>query len=241
MHFAPTAGARENLLKENVPEKSIVVTGNTVIDALMQVVDSDYRFSGRPLRDIDFGSKRVILLTCHRRENIGKPMAEIFRAVADIVSAYSDVEVVYPVHRNPAVLDTARSILGGRERIHLIEPLDYLPFANLMGRCHLVMTDSGGIQEEAPSLGKPVLVLREVTERPEAMQAGTVRLAGVKRERVFEEASQLLEDQGLYNKMAHAVNPYGDGKASQRIVDALLYFFGINENPPEDFCPAAGK
>lgn len=241
MHFAPTAGARENLLKENVPEKSIVVTGNTVIDALMQVVDSDYRFSGRPLRDIDFGSKRVILLTCHRRENIGKPMAEIFRAVADIVSAYSDVEVVYPVHRNPAVLDTARSILGGRERIHLIEPLDYLPFANLMGRCHLVMTDSGGIQEEAPSLGKPVLVLREVTERPEAVQAGTVRLAGVKRERVFEEASRLLEDQGLYNKMAHAVNPYGDGKASQRIVDALLYFFGINENPPEDFCPAAGK
>ncbi|HOO12691.1 MAG TPA: UDP-N-acetylglucosamine 2-epimerase (non-hydrolyzing), partial [Bacillota bacterium] len=140
MHFAPTAGARANLLKENVHEKSIVVTGNTVIDALMQVVDSDYRFSGRPLKDIDFGSKRVILLTCHRRENIGEPMAEIFRAVADIVSAYSDVEVVYPVHRNPAVLDTARSILGGRERIHLIEPLDYLPFANLMGRCYMVMT-----------------------------------------------------------------------------------------------------
>jgi UDP-N-acetylglucosamine 2-epimerase (non-hydrolysing) len=241
MHFAPTAGARANLLKENVHEKSIVVTGNTVIDALIQVVDSDYHFTGRPLKDIDFGSKKVILLTCHRRENIGEPMAEIFEAVADIVSAYRDVEVVYPVHRNPAVLDVARSILGGRERIHLIDPLDYLPFANLMGKCYLVMTDSGGIQEEAPSLGKPVLVLREVTERPEAVRAGTVRLAGVKRERVFEEASRLLEDQSLYNKMAHAVNPYGDGKASQRIVDALLYFFGINENPPKDFCPEAGK
>lgn len=240
MHFAPTAGAKDNLMRENVPEKSIVVTGNTVIDALVQAVDSGYRFTQPPLKDMDFSSKRIILLTCHRRENIGGPMEEIFNAVRDITESYKDVEVVYPVHRNPAVLDTARSILEGKERIHLIEPLDYLPFANLMGRCFMVMTDSGGIQEEAPSLGKPVLVLREVTERPEAVQAGTVRLAGVKRANVVKAASELLEDEKLYNDMAHAVNPYGDGRASQRIVDALLYFFGINEKPPEDFCQVSG-
>ncbi|MGI6704660.1 MAG: non-hydrolyzing UDP-N-acetylglucosamine 2-epimerase [Clostridia bacterium] len=240
MHFAPTAGAKDNLMRENVPEKSIVVTGNTVIDALVQAVDSGYRFTQPPLKDMDFSSKRIILLTCHRRENIGGPMEEIFNAVRDITESYKDVEVVYPVHRNPAVLDTARSILEGKERIHLIEPLNYLPFANLMGRCFMVMTDSGGIQEEAPSLGKPVLVLREVTERPEAVQAGTVRLAGVKRANVVKAASELLEDEKLYNDMAHAVNPYGDGRASQRIVDALLYFFGINEKPPEDFCHVSG-
>jgi UDP-N-acetylglucosamine 2-epimerase len=239
MHFAPTAGAKANLLREGVPENSIVVTGNTVIDALLQVARSGYIFTQPLLKDMDFESKRVILLTCHRRENLGKPMEEIFKAVRDIVSAYSDVEVVYPVHRNPAVLDAARSILGERKRIHLIEPLDYLPFANLMAKCHLVMTDSGGIQEEAPSLGKPVLVLREVTERPEAVKAGTVKLAGVKRAEVVKVASQLLEDDSEYSKMAHAVNPYGDGTASRRIVDALLYFFGINEKLPEDFCPRA--
>lgn len=239
MHFAPTAGAKANLLREGVPENSIVVTGNTVIDALLQVARSGYIFTQPLLKDMDFESKRVILLTCHRRENLGKPMEEIFKAVRDIVSAYRDVEVVYPVHKNPAVLDAARSILGERKRIHLIEPLDYLPFANLMAKCHLVMTDSGGIQEEAPSLGKPVLVLREVTERPEAVKAGTVKLAGVKRAEVVKVASQLLEDDSEYSKMAHAVNPYGDGTASRRIVDALLYFFGINEKPPEDFCPRA--
>ncbi|MFA7215148.1 MAG: UDP-N-acetylglucosamine 2-epimerase (non-hydrolyzing) [Bacillota bacterium] len=241
MHFAPTAGAKSNLLKENVPGSSVVVTGNTVIDALVQVVDSTYKFMQPSLKSMDFSSKRVILLTCHRRENIGRPMVEIFNAVRDIADVYSDVEVVYPVHKNPAVIDTARSILGGRERIHLIEPLDYLPFANLMGRCFMVMTDSGGIQEEAPSLGKPVLVLREVTERPEAVQAGTVRLAGVKREDVFKAASELLESDDLYNKMAQAVNPYGDGRASQRIVDSLLYFFGINQNSPKDFRPTTIK
>jgi UDP-N-acetylglucosamine 2-epimerase (non-hydrolysing) len=241
MHFAPTAGAKSNLLKENVPGSSVVVTGNTVIDALVQVVDSTYKFMQPSLKSMDFSSKRVILLTCHRRENIGRPMVEIFNAVRDIADVYSDVEVVYPVHKNPAVIDTARSILGGRERIHLIEPLDYLPFANLMGRCFMVMTDSGGIQEEAPSLGKPVLVLREVTERPEAVQAGTVRLAGVKREDVFKAASELLENDDLYNKMAQAVNPYGDGRASQRIVDSLLYFFGINQNSPKDFRPTTIK
>jgi UDP-N-acetylglucosamine 2-epimerase len=239
MHFAPTAVAKANLLREGVPENSIVVTGNTVIDALLQVARSGYIFTQPLLKDMDFELKRVILLTCHRRENLGKPMEEIFKAVRDIVSAYSDVEVVYPVHRNPAVLEAARSILGERKRIHLIEPLDYLPFANLMGKCHLVMTDSGGIQEEAPSLGKPVLVLREVTERPEAVKAGTVKLAGVKRAEVVKAASQLLEDDSEYSKMAHAVNPYGDGTASRRIVDALLYFFGINERPPEDFYPRA--
>jgi UDP-N-acetylglucosamine 2-epimerase len=239
MHFAPTSGAKANLVNEGIGEKSIVVTGNTVIDALMQVVESDYNFRHPPLKDIGFDSKRVILLTCHRRENIGAPMAGIFKAVRDIAAAYSDVEVVYPVHKNPAVVDTARSILAGRDRIHLIEPLDYLPFANLINKCFMVLTDSGGIQEEAPSLGKPVLVLREVTERPEAVQAGTVKLAGVNREDIVRSASRLLEDENSYNSMAHAVNPYGDGRASQRIVDALLYFYGINKTSPADFQPMA--
>lgn len=237
MHFAPTAGARANLLKGNVPEDTIVVTGNTVIDALMQVVDNDYKFTQTPLCNIDFEAKRVILLTCHRRENIGAPMAEIFKGIRDITIAHPDVEVVYPVHKNPAVLNRARSILGDNERIYLTEPLDYLPFANLMNRCHMVMTDSGGIQEEAPSLGKPVLVLREVTERPEAVHFGTVKLAGVKRAAVFKAASELLEDRALYDRMSQAVNPYGDGRASQRIVDALLYFLNITKKPPKDFCP----
>ncbi len=235
MHFAPTIGAKENLLRENVPRDSIVVTGNTVIDALMQVADDAYEFMNPLLNRINFRNKKVILLTCHRRENIGTPMIEIFKAVTDIVKASPEVEVVYPVHKNPVVLDTARSILGGNERIHLIEPLDYVPFVNLINRCYMVMTDSGGIQEEAPSLGKPVLVLREVTERPEAIAAGTVILAGVKRAAVFKRASQLLKDEHLYNNMARAINPFGDGKASERIVDALLYFSGIIQNPPKEF------
>ena len=235
MHFAPTGGAKANLLREGVDEKSIVVTGNTVIDALMQVVKDDYRFDDTSLDDICFESKRVILLTCHRRENIGAPMAEIFKAVRDITDSFDDVEVVYPVHKNPAVADAAAGILGGRERIHLINPLDYLPFANLMNKSFLVLTDSGGIQEEAPSLGKPVLVLREVTERPEAVQAGTVKLAGVERSGVVSAVSQLLNDRDLYDRMARAVNPYGDGRASQRIVDALLYYFGVNKRGPVDF------
>ncbi len=239
MHFAPTSGAKANLIREGVPEKAIVITGNTVIDALMQVVNSRYSFTHLPLKDIDFHSKRVILLTCHRRENMGAPMAQIFQAVRDLAESYRDIEVVYPVHRNPAVVDAAHSVLGGRERIHLIEPLDYLPFANLINRCYMVLTDSGGIQEEAPSLGKPVLVLREVTERPEAVQAGTVKLAGVNRADVFRAASQLIENGNLYKSMAEAVNPYGDGKASHRIVDALLYYHGINRTLPEDFMAKA--
>ncbi len=237
IHFAPTAEARANLLRENVPDKTIIVTGNTVIDALVQVVDTGFKFTKSPLKDIDFRNRKVILLTCHRRENIGGPMDGIFKAVVEIVNAYPGVEVVYPVHRNPAVLNAARSILGNRERIHLIDPMDYLSFANLMNKCYMVMTDSGGIQEEAPSLGKPVLVLREVTERPEAVTAGTVKLAGVEKEAVFAGASELLESESLYNEMARAVNPYGDGRASQRITDALLHLFGISQKTPKHFSP----
>lgn len=237
MHFAPTTGAKDNLLREGTPKEAIVVTGNTVIDALMQVVQSDYRFTQPTLKNIPFEDRRVVLLTCHRRENIGAPMESIFKGVRDIAAAYSDVEVVYPVHKNPAVVDAARRILGGTERIHLIEPLDYLPFANLINKSFLVLTDSGGIQEEAPSLGKPVLVLREVTERPEAVQAGTVKLVGVERRSVARAVSQLLDSQSAYSKMARAANPYGDGRASQRILDSLLHFSGKVKTPPADFKP----
>lgn len=237
MHFAPTPGAKENLLGEGVDEDSIVVTGNTVIDALLQVVDDDYSFRGMGLEQVDFDNKRVILLTCHRRENLGNPMVNIFGAVREIVQAYDDVEVVFPVHKNPAVREKAYGILKGIGRVHLIEPLDYLPFANLMNKSYLVLTDSGGIQEEAPSLGKPVLVLREVTERPEAVKAGTVKLAGVERDSIVALTARLLEDRDFYRSMAEAVNPYGDGKASSRIVDAIKYFTGLKPSPPREFMP----
>ncbi len=235
VHFAPTAGARDNLLREGIKEENIVVTGNTVIDALLQVVREDYAFGFSPLKDIDFTGNRVILLTCHRRENLGRPMINIFEAVRDVVGAYGDVEVVFPVHMNPAVRELAYDILGGTEKVHLIEPVDYLPFANLMNKCHIVLTDSGGIQEEAPSLGKPVLVLREVTERPEAVKAGTVKLAGTRKEDIVRLVSGLLDDKDLYAGMAEAVNPYGDGRASARIVDAVKYFTGLSSCPPEEF------
>jgi UDP-N-acetylglucosamine 2-epimerase (non-hydrolysing) len=238
MHFAPTAGAKSNLLREGVDEKNIVITGNTVIDALLQVVGDDFPFDIPALEDVDFKSRRIILLTCHRRENLGRPMEDIFQAVRDVVDAYKDVELVFPVHRNPAVRKIAFGILKGRERVHLIEPLDYLPFANLMNKSYIILTDSGGIQEEAPSLGKPVLVLREVTERPEAVEAGTVKLAGIERDSIFEMTSMLLEDGESYRSMAEAVNPYGDGKASERIVDAILFFSGLSKNLPRDFIPS---
>ena len=220
-HFAPTEEAKNNLLKEGYPEDKIFITGNTVIDALFKVADDDYKFENEFLKSIDF-SKKIILLTAHRRENIGQPMKNIFNAVRKAVEENKNVELIYPVHLNPKVRDIAREILGKKDRIHLIEPLDYVPFVNLINKCHIVVTDSGGIQEEAPSLGKPVLVVRNETERPEGIKAGTAKLAGTKEEDIYKLLNTLINNQKEYNKMANAVNPYGDGRSSQRIKEILL-------------------
>lgn len=222
LHFAPTDTARDNLLAESTANFKIWVTGNTVIDALLETVQLDYKF-GPELQGIDF-NKRLILVTTHRRENWGSSMRNIYQALIDIVQEFPDVEVVFPVHRNPVVRDIAEEMLKGRERFHLIDPLDYEPFANLMNRCYLVMTDSGGMQEEAPSLGKPVLVLRDTTERPEAVQAGTVKLVGTNQQRIYNAARLLLTDKNEYDKMARAINPYGDGYAARRIVNVIKDF-----------------
>lgn len=235
LHFAPTAKAKENLLREGIDAKNIFVTGNTVIDALKATVREDYTFNHRELDSIDFRQKRVLLVTTHRRENLGEPMREIYLALRDIVDNYPDVEIVFPVHKNPAVRGMAQQVLGATPRVHLIEPLDYQPFINLMQRCYLVLTDSGGMQEEAPALGKPVLVLRDTTERPEAVQAGTVRLIGTQKDAVLRHTRELLENPAAYNKMAEAVNPYGDGLASLRITQAICYKFNLREKPPEEF------
>ena len=221
LHFAPTERNRQNLLREGVDFDRIYVTGNTVIDALLEVAGKDYEFEEETLKNVDFDNHRVITVTCHRRENLGEYMENIFTAIRDIADQFEDVEVVYPVHLNPKVREEANRILSGRERIHLIEPLSYQPFVNLMAKSFFIITDSGGMQEEAPSLGKPVLVVRRETERPEAVEAGTVKLAGVDRDSIFHIAKSLLVDQGYYAKMAEAVNPYGDGRASERIVHAL--------------------
>jgi len=221
-HFAPTVSAKMNLMKENFSEDQIFVTGNTVIDALLQVVREDYQFENHFLNSCDFANKKVILLTSHRRENIGDPMRNIFSAVKQVAGENEEVEVIYPVHLNPKVREIAREIFGDADRIHLIEPVDYLPFANLIARCYLVVTDSGGIQEEAPSLGKPVLVVREETERPEGIEAGTAKLAGTNQSVIYNMLSELIKNQEEYDKMANAVNPYGDGRAAMHIRDILL-------------------
>ena len=225
-HFAPTAGARDNLLREGVEPKSIFVTGNTVIDALLTTVRPGYRFDLSLLNNLDFNRHRVLLVTTHRRENLGHPMRDIYLALRDILAAHPAVRVIFPVHKNPAVVRVVQEVLGDSNRVHLLEPLDYEPFANLMSRCYLVLTDSGGIQEEAPSLGKPVLVLRDTTERPEAVDAGTVRLVGTGRDAVREEVSRLLADTAYYNSMAEAINPYGDGRACERIIMAIKSAYG---------------
>lgn len=221
-HFAPTERNRQNLLKEDYPDEKIFITGNTVIDALGYVIKEDYIFDLDLLNNIDYGKKRIILMTAHRSENIGRPMENIFIAIKDILEKYEDVELVFPMHLNPKVREIAYSILGGNDRIHLLEPLDYEPVANLMARVHLIVTDSGGLQEEGPTFGKPVLVVREETERPEGIEAGTARLVGTKYENIFNELNLLLSNKDEYDKMANAVNPYGDGKASERIVDILI-------------------
>ncbi len=226
LHFAPTNDNEENLLRENIDKENIVVTGNTVIDALLEVVKPDYKFQIDILDEIDYENKKVIVLKTHRRENLGKPMENIFTAIKEIVIKNEDVEVVFPIHLNPKVREIAYSILGDAPRVHIIEPLDYDTFANLMSRAYMILTDSGGLQEEAPALGKPVLVLRTETERPEAVEEGTAKIAGIEKEKIFKLTDELINNKEEYHKMANAVNPYGDGKASERIVKAIKKYFG---------------
>ncbi len=221
LHFAPTERNRQNLLKEDISEKDIYITGNKVIDALLDVTKKPYEFEDEVLKNLDFENKRVICVTCHRRENLGENMEHIFGALRQIADEFENVEIVYPVHLNPKVREIANRILKGAENIHLIEPLTYQPFSNLMAKSYLIVTDSGGIQEEAPSLAKPVLVVRKETERPEAVEAGTVKLAGVEKDTIYALIKELLTDERAYQEMAHAANPYGDGHACERIIKAL--------------------
>lgn len=232
LHFAPTAKNADNLRKEAVTG-DIFVTGNTVIDAMKYTI-GDGGFTSDELKGIDF-SKRVIAMTCHRRENYGEPMQNIFSAVRDIAIAHPEVEIVYPVHLSPVVRNAAHGILDGISNVNLIEPLDAMDMHRLMDKSFMVMTDSGGIQEEAPSLGKPVLVMRKETERPEAVQAGTVKLCGVERDDIFRDAEELLTSSDAYQRMAKAVNPYGDGHACERIADAIIYTNGLSDKKPEAF------
>ncbi len=220
LHFAPTEQSKENLLRENKPEEAIFVTGNTAIDALKTTVRETYE---HPVLS-KMGEDRVILLTAHRRENLGEPMRNMFRAITRILAEHEDVQVIYPVHMNPAVREVANEILGDNPRVHLIEPLEVFDFHNFAARSFMILTDSGGVQEEAPSLGKPVLVLRDTTERPEGIAAGTLKLAGTDEETIYSLAKELLTNEEAYSAMAKASNPYGDGHASERIVEALLHF-----------------
>ncbi|MCI7674927.1 MAG: UDP-N-acetylglucosamine 2-epimerase (non-hydrolyzing) [Phascolarctobacterium sp.] len=222
MHFAPTGTSKANLLKENVNPANILVTGNTVIDALQTTVHSDYHFADEDFNKVFATGHRLILMTTHRRENLGEPMRHVYRALKSVLETHENVEAIFPVHKNPKVREIVNQELGHLSRVHLIEPMDYEPFANLMAKVDIVLTDSGGIQEEAPALGKPVLVLRDTTERPEAVEAGTVKLVGTAYEDVLRETNRLLDDEEHYRSMAEAANPYGDGKACERIIKAIL-------------------
>lgn len=233
LYFAPTELSKKNLIKENHPSDNIYVTGNTAIDALEQTVKKDYHHD--ILDEITPGN-RVILVTMHRRENQGEPMRRVFKVMKQVVDSYDDVEIIYPVHLSPRVQAVAKEVLGGDPRIHLIKPLDVVDFHNLAKRSYFIMTDSGGVQEEAPSLGKPVLVLRDTTERPEGVEAGTLKLVGTEVDKVHDEMIRLLEDKKAYDEMANAKNPYGDGKASDRIMNAIAYYFDKEHNQkPADF------
>ena len=228
LHFAPRSKARDNLLKEGIKDDTIFVTGNTAIDALKLTLDESHIFEEPVLNSIDFDTKRVITVTAHRRENLGEPLEEICQAIFHIVEQYDDVEIVYPVHMNPVVRETVNSILGSHPRIHLIHPVNIKDMHNLLNKSYLVMTDSGGLQEEVPSMGKPVLVLRNVTERPEGVEAGTLKLAGTEKEHIIKLVVELLDSVENYGKMAKATNPFGDGHASKRIVQAIVEFFGCS-------------
>ena len=240
LHFAPTETSKKNLLREGVDEEKIFVTGNTVIDALHRTVSGEFNFNDELLDSIDYKNKRIILVTTHRRENLGEPMRHVYKALKELTEEFSDVEIVFPVHKNPKVRDVVNEELGGLEKVHLTDPLDYEPFAHLISRSTLILTDSGGVQEEAPALGKPVLVLRDTTERPEAVTAGTVKLIGTDKDKIFNTAKLLLTDVNEYNKMSEACNPYGDGAASERIVQALLWHYELSKNKPEVFVPSSG-
>ncbi|MDR5682925.1 MAG: UDP-N-acetylglucosamine 2-epimerase (non-hydrolyzing) [Armatimonadota bacterium] len=238
LHFAPTAAARENLLREGIPADRIFVTGNTVIDALHQISARPIAADALPEVPSD---RRIVLVTAHRRENWGEPMRRICAALRTLVERFPDIEVVFSVHRNPIVREVVYEALGGLQRVHLIEPPDYGPFVHLQKRSYLILTDSGGVQEEAPGLGTPVLVMRETTERPEGVAAGVVRVVGTDEEVLVREASRLLSDAEAHRAMANAVNPYGDGRASARIVQALRFHFGLASGPPEAFDPPAPR
>ena len=221
LHFSPTTKSAQNLLAENKKEETIFITGNTAIDALKTTVKEEY---AHPVLD-QIGNDRLVLMTAHRRENLGEPMRNMFKAIKRLVEKHHDIQVVYPVHMNPVVREIANEVLGNDNRIHLIEPLDVIDFHNFAARSHLILTDSGGVQEEAPSLGVPVLVLRDTTERPEGIDAGTLKLAGTDEEVIFSLADELLSDEEAHAKMSKASNPYGDGEASRRIVEVIIQHF----------------
>ena len=234
LHFSPTKANADNLRREAIMG-DIFITGNTAIDAMQYTVKPNFVFPTALLNELDFQNHRIIAVTCHRRENYGKPMEDIMHAILEIVETHPDVEVVYPVHLSPVVRECVFPILGGHDRIHLIDPVDVEEMHNLIARCYMVMTDSGGLQEEAPALGKPVLVMRRETERPEAIAAGTAKLAGVEKDEIVRLAGELLDDPAAYARMAKAVNPYGDGHASERIVQAILWHLGRAAEKPADF------
>lgn len=235
LHFAPTGTAKENLLREGVAPETIFVTGNTVIDALKTTVRSDYRFQNGQLNDIDFARGKTIVVEVHRRENFGEPMERVMKALRAIVEENEEVRMVFPVHKNPAVREVAYRHLAGLPRVALLEPLETDDFHNLMAKGYFLISDSGGVQEEAPALGVPVLLTREVTERPEAVQAGTVKLVGTDFDRIVQEANRLLRDIKAHEAMAKAQNPYGDGRASERIVTAIRHYFGLTTEKPQEF------
>ncbi len=234
IHLAPTPQARENLLREGINPDIIYTTGNTVIDALMMTIKDDYTFDDDLEKALNVPGRKV-LLTTHRRENLGQPMVQIFRAIRKLHERFPDVHFYFPVHLNPKVRALAKEALSDQERVHMFEPLDYAPFANLINRMDLVLTDSGGLQEEAPAIGKPVLVLRDNTERPEAVEAGTVRLVGADTQLIYDTVETLFTDEKEYARMEHAVNPYGDGKACERIVAAIKHYLGLADDRPQDW------
>ena len=234
LYFCPTENNRANLAREGVTE-GVFVTGNTVIDALKTTVRKEYHFTTKLLNELDYANKKIVLVTCHRRENYGEPMKSIMLALRQLALENEDCELVYPVHLSPVVREAAQAYLAGSPRVHLIDPVAADEMHNLMARCYMVMTDSGGLQEEAPALGKPVLVLRRETERPEAVAAGTVKLAGVEYGAILALGNELLRDGAAYAAMAHAVNPYGDGRACERIADAIEWYFGLRAERPADY------
>jgi len=235
IHFVPTVTAWESLRNEGVDADKIFITGNTVIDALFQAVRPDYKYANPLLNDVGGDGKRLVVVTSHRRENFGKPILDICAGIMTIIEKFPDIEVVFSVHRNPKVRIPVQSLLGNTERIHLVDPLDYMDMANLLSRCHLVLTDSGGLQEEAPALAKPVLVLRDVTERPEAVQAGQARIVGTSKQAIVSAATELLTNSATYTAMTQGMSPYGDGQAASRIIGAIEYINGLRAEKPTPF------